>query len=271
MLKGFFMKAIDWISNNSSKTFDKVISENSDYRILPLTHKVTCFKAQELLDDKVISPIECDVFNGKKLIYLFYGLPSYAIAQGKGSRNDYSYYPVCFLLNFEKISFGNVFPFDSGAFKEEYYKKYLNDEMKLYDFALQPNIDYINRFVSTFYSSNKDYYHGKTKSSFDSLDYNPVLDYHIDSYIRMISRTEESSIDARAHSVEIISEDSIPLGQSLLAIFAPRDFCDQFEIATKYANIDIIKYNTFNYDPPSSYNSIIKDLVYKYVEEKELL
>lgn len=264
---------IKWKAKKNSEKFDKIINVDSTFEILPLTHKITCFEAINVLQSDRITPVDCDVFDGKKLIYLFYGIPAYEIAQGIGSRKDFSYYPVCFLIKHDNITLGNVFPFDSGAFKEGLYKTYMNDKMQLYDFALKADINYIRNFISTFYDSNEDYYKGKTKNDLSKLEYEPVIDYYIDSYIKMITKTEETKIDARAHTIEIITEDSIPLKENLMAIFAPKDFFRKYTEFKKYCenNIEIIEYNTFNFDTPSSYNAIIKNLVYEFLERKKLL
>lgn len=264
---------ISWEAQKNSKNFDKIIKVDSTFKALPLTHKITCFEAIDVLQSDCIIPVDCDVFYGKKLIYLFYGIPAYEIAQGIGSRKDFSYFPVCFLLRHDNITLGNVFPFDSGAFKEGLYNTYMNNKMQLYDFALKADIDYIRNFISTFYDSNRDYYKGNTKEMVFKLNYEPVIDYYIDSYIKMITKTEETKIDARAHTIEIITENPIPLKENLIAIFAPRDFFRKFTGFKKYCgnNIEIIEYNTFNFDPPSSYNAIIKNLVYEFLEREKLL
>ena len=263
-------KTEKWIPNNGSSTFDKIIRDDQEFKILPLTHKKTVFDAIPILETGTIQPHECEVFN-HKLIYLFYGIPSYDIAQDIGSRKDSSYCPICFLLKHNNIKISNAFPFDTGAFKKNKYKKYMNDHMDLYDFALKTNIEYVNHFVSTFYNSNKDYYIWNPKKNLDELDYSYLFDFHIDSYIRMITKNEETEIDSRAHTIEIICENKIILSDSLLAIIAPHDYCEKKLIKEKYSNVDIIGYHTFYQDPPSSYNSVIKELVYNYLLSKKLL
>ena len=78
--------------------FNRILESKSNFSVLPLMHSVDCFDAKEILINKEILPLECDVFENEKLVYLFYGVPNYRVSQGIESCGDVPYYPVCFLL-----------------------------------------------------------------------------------------------------------------------------------------------------------------------------
>lgn len=47
----------------------------------------------------------------------FYGKPSYPVAEKFAEKRTDSYYcPICFIVNPEKVSIYDVYPFDTGAF-----------------------------------------------------------------------------------------------------------------------------------------------------------
>lgn len=259
------------LENEFSTTFDKILDAKMTFKVLPLTHKVTWYDALEILKADKIVPIECDVFENQELIYLFYGIPSYNVAEKVKSRGDFSYNPVCFLLKGNNIEFINCFPFDSGAFYLDMYSDYLNNGMNIYDFAIKTDFSYISRFISTFYLSNNDYYRGICKEQSLLPKYNPLSDFHLSSYINLISKKGESKFDSRSHTIELISKTQIDLKKNLLAIFIPRDIeHNEYIKECMKLGIDVITYNTFFNDSPSSYNAVIKEKMYEYMINKKL-
>jgi hypothetical protein len=53
-----------------------------------------------------------------------------------------------------------MFPFDSGAFERELYKRHFHPDMKLGDFMLNGSIVMAGKLVTRSYGSNNDYYTG---------------------------------------------------------------------------------------------------------------
>ncbi len=255
-----------------STIFDNILDTKESFNILPLTHKVTWYEAINIMREDKIIPIECDVFEGENLIYLFYGIPSYNVAVNVKSRGDFSYSPVCFLLRTDNIEFVNCFPFDSGAFYLDMYSDYFNDRMNIYDFALRTDFSYISRFISTFYLSNDNYYRGICKEQSSLPKFDPFSDFHLSSYINLISKNGESKFDSRSHTIELISKKQIDLKNNLLAVFIPRDMkSNKYIIEYMKLGIDVITYNTFYNDSPSSYNAVIKEKMYEYLINKKII
>lgn len=255
-----------------SNTFDKIISKKSSLPILPLTHKVDSYDAIKILNTSYIYPTECDVFEGEDLIYLFYGIPSYIVSANVNSKNNGSYFPVCFLLKNDNINIVNVFPFDSGAFSLKMYENYINNKMNIYDFALKTDFDYISRFIATFYNTNDDYYSGKTKNNLNELNYEPYEDFHIAAYINLITNDGTAKFDYRANTIELISNKRINIRDNLIALFVPFDLSRTKIVKDlKFSGVDIVTYPTFRGDHPESYNAIIKRDVYMYLKNKNLL
>lgn len=257
--------------NKFSNTFDKIIDKENNFNVLPLTHKVTWYDAITILKDNKIVPTDCDVFENEKLIYLFYGIPSYVVAQNVHGRGDTSYFPVCFLLNGKKIDFVSCFPFDSGAFYLDMYEEYFHKNMNIYDFSISTDFSYISRFVSTFYLSNENYYRGICKDRSLLPSYDDFSDLNLSSYINLISKKGETKFDSRAYTIELISKMKLELKSNLVAIFIPRDMqYNEYMNKYKKEGIDIVTYNTFNNDPPYFYNAVIKEKVYQYMIDKNL-
>ena len=248
--------------------FEELLTTGDDLKVLPVTHKVDWYNAKKTLSNGKINPVACDVFTKEKLVYLFYGRASYYIAQGVSSRGDESYYPVCFIIDIDSVFMDNVFPFDSGAFANNFYEGFIHKDMDVNDFFLNPDINFIKNFIKYFYDSNDNYYRSNCADVVNSDD----LSLEIKSYLNMLNNKGKVPFDSRGTAIEIISKSSVDLSNNIKAIILPFDFArtdDTIKRMKSDYNVKIITYPTFG-DEPGSYNSDIRRLLYEYLVEEGL-
>src|SRR3954447_10236552 len=79
------------------------------------------------------------------------------------STRQLAYAPVTIVLRSNNVPLPKtMFPFDSGAFETELYKRHFHPEMRLKDFSLNGPLALAGRVITRFYGSNQDYYAGMT-------------------------------------------------------------------------------------------------------------
>lgn len=256
----------DYISVNNA--FDSLINKSNNIRPLPLTHKKGWRDAEKILNAGVIPLESCDVF-GNQLQYYFYGRPAYVVGQGAGNRRDHVYLPVCFIIDSDKLSIDNVFPFDSGAYANELYDDYIDKSIDINSFQISPEISSIKGFIEYFYKSNEKYYKHKPRHLNLSADLPP----EVFAYINLLSASGTTKFDIRADTIEIISKEEYNLKDGLKAIVIPNEFA--YAKTTRVAieklknnGVEIITYQMIGYGP-EQYNAVISQKVYEYLFEKE--
>src|SRR5262249_40288208 len=129
---------------------------------LPLIHNTDSYTLEDVLADSKVSPHGCTVFTGEALVYLFYGRPAFRPNLDAEPTALKHYFPVFLIFKptwATKIR--RVFPFDSGAFQNEFYRNYVHRKMRLGDFALEPDMTSPGKIVFQFFGSNPAYLLGK--------------------------------------------------------------------------------------------------------------
>ena len=244
----------------------------NDLKTLPVTHKNSFDRAKEILSDGMITPKQCTVFSKERLVYLFYGRASYRVSD-KILKKDPMYYPICFVLNANSIDISNVFPFDSGAFAYELYKKFIDVNIDINEYYIEPQIISIKRLVSHFYGDNKKYYNVEPNFVISSDDegQDKLL-----PYMEMLNESAKTNeyFDKRGSTIEILTKTNVELCSSLIAIIVPIDLEGEVaesidKLQTKF-NVDIIPYLTPG-GSPDEYNIVVCNELLKYYMENNYI
>ena len=261
-------RTYDFFEHVHNIDFDNLLVNGSNLADMPLTHKLEWHKAEKILETGEIKVEKCDVFRDEKLAYFFYGRPAYAIANGKGVRHDNYYFPVCFILKADSVNINKVFPFDSGAYALGMYDGFIHHEMDINDFSINPTIASIKTFIEYFYGENDRYY----KNIIRQIDQTDELKNETNAYINLVSNRGEEKFDERCSTVEIISKCDVQISNSLLALILPNDIARKNEHVKSLHSrgIDILTYDTFG-GAPSSYNGVIRQIMYDYLCKKRII
>jgi len=229
-----------------SKFQDILIDDVKDIVALPLLHTCDAFALRSILEKMALIPQECNVFS-LELLYTYYGIPSYRPNYGMATTNP-AFFMICIIIDSEKVKeFYKVYPFDSGAFEKlpKMKETFFHPENKILDFELHNSLDGAKRVIKTFYETNENYMLQKPKVSkkFSQFDFEAI------SYENLINQKENSILDDRSSSIEIIFDKQIPLTkETVKQIIIPNSFKDDDKIR------EIIKSN-LNIDDPIGYDT----------------
>ncbi|WP_124430046.1 hypothetical protein [Pseudomonas sp. R2-37-08W] len=217
--------------------------------ILPLVHTCDCHTLREIISSKIIKPTLCPVFN-EKLVYYFYGRPSYRLSDKGLTFNTSSVYPACLIIQPEEVkSITRIFPFDSGAYAAGLYSNHLHKNSKQEDYLLGSNYPFVQKFVKFFYDNNQNYFDGK--STLEKSTLQPCA-YELESIYSLINVTHGELFDSRCYTIELQSSVSIEINSTALkAIVIPDSIANDTALAAYlYENeIEAITYSTSRVAP----------------------
>ena len=252
----------------------------NDLRLLPATHRISAFDLPEVLIQDCISPTACDVFYvsidehgkyiGEELCYLFYGRNEYRPRYN--GQNDY-YLPVCFVFDCSLINADVAFPFDTGGYADERYKKHILPTWDVNRFQFTPSQEKIIGFVQQVYGSNENYLQCTPKIRPDIQNGSTILNALLSLYLDM----PNENYDKRANSIELISRNGVSFEKALRAIILPAIFYTAKEDAPYIKKLEqergvkILLYeNGGNYNE-EPLNDMIKDKLKEYYQSIGLL
>lgn len=133
------------------------LSKNSisPANFLPLVHSAESYILKKSLKDGVLRTSPCNIFKSEDLLYFFVGRPAYK----KLALEEAEYWelPSCIVFDFQVSNAKRAFPFDSGAFSQKRYPKYIS-MMELGDFEFVPTENNVKRAIGAFFNNTKDYY-----------------------------------------------------------------------------------------------------------------
>ena len=236
----------------------------SSLELLPLFHSCECFDSRSIIESNRLEKRECENF-GEKLLYFFYGKPSYPAGEkAKGNRDDIEYCPVCFIVDPREVEIFRTFPFDSGAFKGGRYGPYLHRNMEIDDFELEPSLIGLMNYIKVFYGSNQDYIRSKPAIT------SKVHDPYVDGLISIHNATGTDVIDDRANTIEILSRKDLVVKKAVRCVILPEDLLGEKIIRDflHTTGIEHIEYTVRRLTAPSLYNAVVFEKAINYMESK---
>jgi hypothetical protein len=234
---------------------------------LPVTHATDAYLFQKIAESNMLSPADCPVF-GQPLLYFFYGRPAYRVNSEEESSNLLFLAPVCLIFDGSVISKANrIYPFDSGAFSRNFFKRFMHDGMGMNNFSLKVTRDTPSKVVAAFFGTNKNYYDGKVLDIINTKD----SCFEIEAYVDLIRYTARDSMDNRNSSIEIQIDKTISLSEpQLRAVVVPNALLDRklFIDRVKMWGATPLPYRWVSRLKPSEYTSEIFSIVSDFLENE---
>lgn len=217
-----------------------------------------------------LEPTECKWFK-EHLNYLFYGRPAYRPYQDAENTSLEAFRPVAIIFEPDyNLTLKRVFPFDTGAFFEHRYEKFISNHTRIENFQADPDTDSASRLVSMFFRSNKDYYFSRSTSPSNVAPTNLV----VSSLSGMFQSRGLSEVDDRRSTIEVQVADCIALNKrSVMAVCMPGVYCEDdklYEMITKDWDADIVDYDIY-YDSPLHDLREVMARVKDYLNRKNFL
>lgn len=245
---------IDFVNENYNPS-------TNAYNYLPLIHSCEGFSLEGIIEEGELKTTECSVFK-EQYLYLFYGKPSYSVAQKiEGTRTDLLYCPCCLIFKNSNINIHKVFPFDSGGYMNNIYKDFFHPKMNIEKFELENSLEGIKKFINVFFEDNNEYINGIAKRIRSTNAY-------VDSLINLLLAKGNNQMDERSRTIEIITDKNININNELLGIVLPINLL-RTEIIREFITNNNIKYETYFFRPltrPVEYNQVVFEKVMKIIE-----
>lgn len=233
---------------------------------LPLVHSTLCDSLGYIAETGALLPRDCPVFN-EPLVYLFYGRPAYRSKLGQTPDTEIKFCPVCFVLKPNRIqsNLRRVFPFDSGAAKNNLFAPLIKD-YEADVFGLTPSLEAIRRFTNVFFESNGKYFLGAPRSHLVL----PPDQATAAQYYQLVEATGTAPFDDRRSAIELQYQDAILLKDTLWAVILPLDFLEQSALRSRIVRdwgAFPITYPTFHGAIPSASSEAIRILYHRWLTE----
>ncbi len=242
---------------------DEKFNSGSKVSVLPLCHSCEGYLGIEILKEGVLRVQNCKVF-GKQLLYFFYGKPSYPVAEkSPENRTDVYYCPFCFIVNPEKVSIYEVYPFDTGAFDANKYADFFPRGVELENYKLENSIESIQEYIAVMFGNNDNYIDGKCIQ----IEYDLA---EIDVLIHMLNANGAFDIDERSNTVEVISNNSVNIKDMVECIILPNAIMRDRRVK-EFFDKNKIKFKTYHYRPltkPDRYYEAVFQLAMEHIDER---
>lgn len=244
---------------------------------LPYFHNCSGAVFRKILGKGEICAQHCDEFS-EALLYLFYGKPSYRSTDRHSSR-DMGRFPVSFVIrNKRLVDITRIFPFDSGAFLNDFLKCQIGDinssvaaidEIKAYQ--LRSDFDFLAKFIHALYENDKAYFSGETKLSSSEV---PALSLELRRIIELHRAEGTQDWDERAITVELQKTSSIELNSTEIeAVILPSQIISNDTDLQDFfydEGIEVISYNA-PMSSPSDMSMLLRASAKSYLESAGLL
>jgi len=242
----------------------RIGNENIKVPLIPLMHTCDGIGFRGILEQMEIEPRLCQVFN-EHLAYYFYGRPAYRLKE-KTPTGQIELFPVCFIINPNKLNdIERAFPFDTGAFKADFYSQFVSSNLSMEDFIFEPEYDFIRKYIGLVFDSNANYYKGKPVISLSDIS---PLSYELRALFESISNKGSREVDDRCFTIEVQSKNSLNIdSESIEAIVLPSELIEDEDVLNLYMDYDIelITYEVYR-SAPSSTTSVILNKVSEYYQ-----
>jgi hypothetical protein len=197
---------------------------------LPLIHATDLLRFRDIREHGELRPADCDVYKGEKLLYFFYGRPSYRPHGQEDTITAKAFLPICLVMSRAAMNKAiRILPFDSGAFHRRMMHPPMHEEMTKDVFELMVSPESPVQAIELFYGNEKNYREVRAKPAVDGFDEFEELE--VDAYFRLLHHRANTKYDDRITAVEIQLNESVPLTGYLHAVILPKSFFDRPGIA----------------------------------------
>jgi hypothetical protein len=220
--------------------------------------------------DKIVEVREL-VLSEEKLLYFFYGKPSYKIPKKYSVPTKLmGDAAVCFVFDLLSLpELHKVFAFDTGAYYGERYDKYLPNGLQIADFELPAEHQTLLQLVTAFFGDNRNYYNGVAKNDLAI----PALDTASEVYAAIIRSSVSEDFDERSCTCELQFDKPISLSTAkLITIIMPGLAYDDPEVK-RIVNVELrIKPLVYRFKKakPEERTEVIYEKLGEYYESCQL-
>jgi hypothetical protein len=208
---------------------------------LNLVHVTSAGFAKQILEDKQIVTRNCTVF-GKDLVYLFLCHAAYRRKDWADKSDNLSIFPAAFVIDPEKLSTPfHIYPFDTGAAVDGYYKNAGADGVYLEDYALSQDLEGARKFIAWAFGSLSGYLNrtlrdeAELSDTYEGWDFVPGRFIHI---ARQAAPGHNDNPDGRAVALEFAYDRHVTLQGSARCLIIPDALLEN--PATGRQNTDLV-------------------------------
>jgi hypothetical protein len=249
-----------------------LVAAPGEFKTLPLAHGTkTIFIRDILAAGHLALPSEpCPTLH-QKLIFSFYGRPSYRVNPDAGALKRPAGAPSYILLKpraFEAAAMAH--PLDTGAFKLELYEAQVEQALSALDFGFGPDIGDIKKVIYYFFGSNESYMSNLPR---DGLNV-PYGHDEAQAYYDVISNGHGSKRDERDSSIEITLSRKIPVEPDWIQCLILPDLvidAENYGVRAQELGIDVRAYRFTSGFSSKDYTGRIFDAVIDYYRAKDIL
>ena len=243
--------AISLSDDEVFKTAGKTVSEKKVIK--------TAGNADSTSNDKVFIPGKPE-----KLVYFFYGRPSYRVNPDIKDTRVSSFAPICFVFKREfDCQIKRIHPFDTGAFDAGRLSGFVHSTMAMSDYQLSPEILSAQCVVNAFYGNNSRYVDCLPSGAIEIEKIVKDRLFFVESYYFLIRYTPNVDSDERAHSIELQTDEVVYLKDNVLAVVVPDRFFDGERIKEirDLWNCLVVTYHLKNVFTPVNLMDLLMDKV----------
>ena len=228
---------------------------------LGLTHVTTGYLAREIVEARKIVALEnCPVLN-EPVVYAFYGRTAFRQQKDQQTSDLHFMFPVLLLLDPHATPAPKyLFPCDSGAFVSRFLDEFLDPNMPLFDFLLEPHVENAAALANYFFGDG-DRFLKNQHSAEASVS---ASNFEASSYLRMVKAAGSSNIlDDRTSTPELVFEDPIPIEKCVRAAILPDILASDPEIGDRLRSFGVVvrEYLWRSGSRPAEYHMLIRSMV----------
>jgi hypothetical protein len=192
---------------------------------LPLFHTCEAIDFRSILLTAHLQPIEQHNYAKEKLLFFFYGKPSFRPGSTEGSTSFHSFLPCCLVFPIDALpNLHAIYPFVTGDFKKRLFSAFLHNRMAIDHFCLGTARRNITDYVEYFFRDNYSYFHGDVKPVLSDLK---SMAFEIEHLFEIARYRGLTGYDDRGATIEIQTTETVYLNEHTAeAIIIPGVFLD---------------------------------------------
>lgn len=181
---------------------------------------------------------------------------------------------MIFRPDFSLEQIRRIFPFDTGAFHNGFYKRYFHPDSKMDDFELEGTVSSARKLLGFFYRTAEEYMTGRSSrnvaipaTAFEAAGLHELARAPANPI------TRAGDLDERASSVEIQTAHPVSISGNLLAMIVPNIIFEDKSAAEfiKNSGGKIITYESLMATSTESFAAIVYDKVITLYRDEGLL
>ena len=196
---------------------------------LPLIHLTDVFRLVQIKKTSTLSAKEHKKFYpGQKLLYCFYGRPSFRINSDIGATTATYFAPVRMIFDHTLMDTAfRIMPFDSGAFLSGRMEGIVHPDMELSEFELDLHPKSPMKLIKTFFGNELKYLNSDPLPNIagidDAISHN---NFYAEAYYQLLRHRSNSGTDDRLHAIELQFNKDIALKNKVRAVVIPNRWHD---------------------------------------------